>query len=36
MKVLNPPIECAVIGYCSLHNFGRTHGKWISATPDMK
>ncbi len=36
MRILNPPIKCAVIGYGSLHNFGRTHGRWISATPGME
>lgn len=35
-KMLNPPIRCAVIGYGAAHNFGRTHGRWISATPNME
>lgn len=36
MRILEPPIKCAVVGYGSLHNFGRIHGKWISATPGME
>jgi len=35
-KILNPPIKCAVIGYGSAHNFGRAHGRWITATPNME
>jgi scyllo-inositol 2-dehydrogenase (NADP+) len=35
-KMLNPPVKCAVIGYGAAHNFGRAHGRWISATPGME
>jgi len=35
-KKLNAPVRCAVIGYGPAHNFGRAHGRWIDATPDLK
>ena len=33
---LNAPVRCAVIGYGPAHNFGRAHGRWIDATPDLQ
>jgi len=36
MYKLSPPVRCAVIGYGVAHNFGRAHGRWIDATPDLK
>jgi len=36
MRITNTPIKCAVIGYGAAHNFGRAHGRWISATPNME
>jgi len=33
---MRKPIRCAVIGYGAAHNFGRTHGRWIDAMPDLK
>ena len=35
-KTLNPPVKCAVIGYGAAHNFGRAHGRWITATPGLE
>ena len=35
-KLNNAPVSCAVIGYGPAHNFGRAHGRWIQATPDLK
>lgn len=36
MRIAKTPIKCAVIGYGAAHNFGRAHGRWISATPNME
>jgi len=36
MRINKTPIKCAVIGYGAAHNFGRAHGRWISATPNME
>ena len=33
---LAPPIRCAVVGYGAAHVFGRAHGRWIDATPDLQ
>ena len=35
-KNLEIPIKCAVVGYGAAHIFGRAHGRWIDATPDLK
>ncbi|MBM3236397.1 Gfo/Idh/MocA family oxidoreductase [Candidatus Poribacteria bacterium] len=35
-KKLERPIKCAVVGYGAAHIFGRAHGRWIDATPDLK
>ncbi|MDP6776287.1 MAG: Gfo/Idh/MocA family oxidoreductase [Candidatus Latescibacteria bacterium] len=36
MGKLETPIRCAVIGYGPHHIFGRAHGRWIDATPDLE
>ena len=33
---LEAPVRCAVVGYGPAHNFGRAHGRWIDATPDLE
>lgn len=35
-RKLDPPIRCAVIGYGAAHIFGRAHGRWIAATPELE
>jgi scyllo-inositol 2-dehydrogenase (NADP+) len=34
-RCLRVPIRCAVVGYGATHNFGRAHGRWIAATPEL-
>ena len=29
-------MRCAVVGYGAAHVFGRAHGRWIDATPDLE
>ena len=33
---LEAPVRCAVVGYGAAHIFGRAHGRWIDATPDLE
>lgn len=35
-KVATSPVRCAVVGYGAAHIFGRAHGRWIDATPDLE
>jgi len=35
-KQLKAPVRCAVVGYGAAHIFGRAHGRWIDATPDLE
>ncbi|NOZ21370.1 MAG: Gfo/Idh/MocA family oxidoreductase [Planctomycetes bacterium] len=35
-KGLKAPVRCAVVGYGAAHIFGRAHGRWIDATPDLE
>ena len=35
-RPLKSPVRCAVVGYGAAHIFGRAHGRWISATPDLE
>ncbi len=35
-KRLEAPVRCAVIGYGAAHIFGRAHGRWIDATPNLE
>ena len=35
-KNLEIPVKCAVVGYGAAHIFGRAHGRWIDATPELK
>jgi len=30
------PVRCGVVGYGAAHIFGRAHGRWIQATPDLE
>jgi len=30
------PVRCAVVGYGAVHIWGRAHGRWIDATPDLR
>ena len=33
---LEAPVRCAVVGYGAAHIFGRAHGRWIDAAPDLQ
>lgn len=33
---LEAPIRCGVIGYGAVHIWGRAHGRWIDATPELE
>ena len=35
-KTLEAPVRCAVVGYGAAHIWGRAHGRWIDATPDLE
>jgi len=35
-RKLEAPVRCAVVGYGAAHIFGRAHGRWIDATPDLE
>ena len=35
-RSIKAPIRCAVVGYGAAHIFGRAHGRWIDATPDLE
>ena len=32
----NACIRCSVVGYGAYHNFGRAHGRWIDAVPELQ